>query len=143
MTRSAKGTFLKGVSGNPAGRPKSENAVLRQKLAEQADDVMSVVVNAALAGDMQAAKLVLDRVCPPLKPQTAPVHVELPEAGSTESIGQTLIQAVSGGRLPADVALTMAQSLTALARIEEPATDSPPPITRIERVIIEPAEKQQ
>jgi len=102
MTRSAKGTFLKGVSGNPAGRPKSESVALRQKLAEQADDVMTVVVNAALAGDMQAAKLILDRVCPPLKPQSAPVLFDMPEIGGFSELGKSIIQAVSGGKLPAE-----------------------------------------
>lgn len=64
----ARGQWLPGTSGNPAGRPRGSpnraHANLRQLLEEHAEDVVGAVVRAARAGDMLAAKLILDRVLP-------------------------------------------------------------------------------
>lgn len=68
-----KGMFVKGHSGNPAGRPKgSKNKATLKRLAmehkldkilvKEAPKVLRIVVNAAKAGDMQAAKMVLQAV---------------------------------------------------------------------------------
>jgi hypothetical protein len=62
------GHFQKGKSGNPRGRPTgSENQShmrLRALLAEDAEAVLRRVVQDALAGNMLAARLILDRVLP-------------------------------------------------------------------------------
>jgi hypothetical protein len=64
----ARGRWLKGQSGNPAGRPAGRSnrihAYLRQLLETDAEQVVRAVVKCAIAGDMGAAKLVLDRVLP-------------------------------------------------------------------------------
>lgn len=55
-----------GQSGNPSGRPKgsvSLSASLRQKLTrEKADQLADVLIEKALAGDLKAADLILDRM---------------------------------------------------------------------------------
>jgi hypothetical protein len=69
--RTEGGTFLKGVSGNPAGRPKgSKNAItlLKQSLELQLRDqaaidmpaVLAKAVELALEGDRQMIKLLVD-----------------------------------------------------------------------------------
>ena len=63
--------WQKGQSGNPAGRaPGSHNpsTVLRLAIAEQVPAIIDTLVEAAKAGDVSAAKLLLSRVLPPLKP---------------------------------------------------------------------------
>ena len=64
----ASGQFERGQSGNPNGRPAgSRNRSfiwLEQILHQDAQRVVQRIIEAALSGDMYAAKLILDRVLP-------------------------------------------------------------------------------
>ncbi|MEN1451324.1 DUF5681 domain-containing protein, partial [Pseudomonas aeruginosa] len=65
-----RGGFLPGVSGNPRGRPvgsRNKKNVIADELAKEGSAVARVVMDAALAGDMQAANMVLQRLSPPLR----------------------------------------------------------------------------
>jgi hypothetical protein len=67
--------FKPGVSGNPMGRPKTKSdgfalksmSATEKLLAKNAKGVAETVVRLANAGDVGAAKLVLERVSPPRK----------------------------------------------------------------------------
>ncbi|MBE0400375.1 hypothetical protein EI168_09665 [Halomonas sp. FME1] len=117
--RTKRGTFAPGTSGNPSGRPKSEHTILRQKLAAHGEEVAAVVVEAALQGDIQAAKIVLERLCPPLKPSTAPVTIELPENPGIADTARAIIEHAAQGQIAPDVAGQLVQSVAALARVVE------------------------
>ena len=73
--------FKPGQSGNPAGKPKgTRNATtlaLEALLDGQASALTQKAINLALAGDMAALRLCLDRILPPRK--DSPVAFELPE----------------------------------------------------------------
>ena len=64
----ASGRWAKGESGNPAGRAMGSvnrsHALLRQMLVANSESVVMAVINAAEAGDMAAARIILDRVLP-------------------------------------------------------------------------------
>ena len=59
--------FIKGQSGNPAGRPagsKNKNAQFRELLEDDLPALASVLRAKALEGDMNAMRLLLERLVP-------------------------------------------------------------------------------
>jgi hypothetical protein len=67
IERTARGTSKKGVSGNPAGKPKGTkdkfSKSLLERMGERGPDVVEQVLNLAIEkGDVTAARLVLERL---------------------------------------------------------------------------------
>jgi hypothetical protein len=119
ITTRPSGRFAKGQSGNPQGRPRTENVALRQLLAEGANDVVNAILEAARGGDMQAAKLVLDRLIAPLKASAAPVHLLLPESATPLEIARAILAGTAAGSLPPDIAAQLVAAVGTFCRIEE------------------------
>lgn len=117
--RTSQGTFAPGVSGNPAGRPKSASTELRRQLSEHGTELVSKAVEMALAGDAQALRICLDRIAPPLKAQPAPIHVDLDGAEGLAGVSRRLVDEAAAGRVPADVASQLVSALGQVARITE------------------------
>ncbi len=104
--------FKPGVSGNPRGRRKDKTpaTLLRKSIAEAMPEIILTLIDSAKAGDVAAAKCLLDRVCPTLKPQAQPIC--LPANGSLAEQGGEVIRATLAGQIPPDIG---AQLITALA----------------------------
>ncbi len=119
LARLPNGRFPPGASGNPTGRPKTESAALRAELAEHGPAIAAVVIEAAIGGDLQAAKLVLDRISPPLKAQAAPVLLDLPRPENATGTAAAIIRAAADGEIPPDVATQLVGAVGTLARIIE------------------------
>ena len=109
-----------GQSGNPAGRPpgSGEVAKLRAGIVEHVPQILSKLVEAALGGDTQAARLLLERVLPPVKAVELPVELPMPEGRLTEQ-ARHVLAAAAGGTLAPDQAATLIGALAGVARIAE------------------------
>jgi hypothetical protein len=112
----------KGTSNNPAGRPAGVGPVakLRRELLsdEKIGPLVAKVYEMAMAGDLVAARLILDRVLPALKAQAANIQVAIPTGTLTEK-ALALLEAAAGGSLPPDVAAEMITALSRIVTIEQ------------------------
>lgn len=115
-------TFKKGVSGNPAGRPKGSGLAgrLRKVIADDADEILQSVIDQAKAGDLAAAKILLDRIVPPLKPEAQAVQIDA-LSGSGDLVGKAdaVIHAVGSGELAPDIAAQLISAVATLAKVIE------------------------
>jgi Family of unknown function (DUF5681) len=118
--------FKPGQSGNPAGKPKgTRNATtlaLEALLDGQASALTEKAINLALAGDMAALRLCLDRILPPRK--DSPVAFDLPEMktlnDAVPAMG-ALVKAVGQGELTPTEAGELTKMVQAFAKIIETA----------------------
>lgn len=115
------GRWKKGQSGNPAGRRPGSGGVaaLRASLVECLPDVLESLTRAAVAGDMQATRILLDRVLPPLRAEESPVSVDLTAAGSLAEKAQAVLAAAASGEVGTGQAAQIISALGAMARIIE------------------------
>ena len=109
-----------GQTGNPKGRPpgQSEITKLRKTLMTDAPEILAGLVTAAKAGDVQAARLILERVLPPVKPTEQAIELELKGDTLTEQ-GRAVLSAVSAGALAPGQASQLIAAIGTLARVAE------------------------
>jgi len=119
------GRFLKGVSGNPAGRKPGivdRRTRITQALADDAQKIVDVVVSAALEGDMQAAGIVLARIAPPLKAAADKVQFEYRTDIPLSEQAESVMAAVASGAVDAETGKTLIgciQSVAGIRAIED------------------------
>ena len=79
--------------------------------------IIENLVNLAKNGDVQAAKVLLDRVCPTLKPQAMPVNipigVTLPETGGN------VVDATLNGSIAPDIGSMLIRALAEQGKLIE------------------------
>jgi hypothetical protein len=102
-----------GQSGNPAGKKKgTRNKATLLALAVLEKDVKAiaqVITEAALRGDMQAARMVIERLIPLIRER--PISVDLPDTSTIEGVAQAqaaILQAVATGELLPSEGATLA-----------------------------------
>ena len=111
--------FSAGISGNPAGRPKDKTpaTMLRKSLADDMPYIITKLVELAKNGDVSAAKVLIDRVCPSLKPQSLPIC--LPVNGSLSQQGAEIISATLAGHIAPDTGGHLISALATQAKLVE------------------------
>lgn len=117
--RRKNGTFAKGQTGNPGGRP-GNLASLRAKLTAGSDEIATVVLEAAKAGDMSACRLILERIVPALKPITEPVPFDLDDT-DLPSTARSIMRAIASGALPGDQGKVLLDAVLGMSRVIEVA----------------------
>ncbi len=120
-----------GQSGNPDGRKPGSGQVaqLRASIAEQVPGILARLSDAALSGDVGAARLLLERAIPPLKAAELPVEVSISGDSLTEQASRVLASAADGDLAPGQAAVLIG-ALANVAKIAE--TDEL--LRRIERL---------
>ena len=113
--------FQKGISGNVAGRKpgNAKVAKLRELIADDIPDIIAKLTEMALGGDVQAAKVLIERTIPALRPQAEQVVIETIPNDNTAEIGRLVIDATLRGELAPDVSSQLLAGLASQVRIEE------------------------
>ena len=109
--------YKPGQSGNPNGRPKKDVADLRPLLAKHGKDVLQIVIDAALDGDLVACKIVIDRLYPSIKPTAAKVTV--PTGKSLDETGNNIIESTLDGTIAPDIGTQLLSGLASQAKLVE------------------------
>ena len=109
-----------GQSGNPRGRRPGSGEVgkLRTAIAEHVLTIIEKLTAAALLGDVSAARLLLERVIPPLKAAELAAPLALPDGTLTEQ-GRAVLGAVAAGTLAPGQGAALLAGIGTLARVVE------------------------
>lgn len=120
MTAKRPGRWKPGESGNPKGRARGCGEVgrLRASIAKHVPDIITGLVVAAKAGDAASARLLLERVIPPIKAAELPAPMKLPD-GSLVDQGRAVLMAAGAGALAPGQAAQLLAGLGLLARLIE------------------------
>jgi hypothetical protein len=113
--------WKKGHSGNPHGRRAKGLATaerLRNALVKDLPAILEGIVKAAKGGDIAAARMILERVLPPLKAIEIPAFLA-PLDGSLSEQGQTVLAAMAAGALAPGQAAQILGAIAAQARVVE------------------------
>ena len=118
--RGAGGKFAPGNKASP-GRPPGRGAVaeMREALAADLGGIINTVRARALAGDMQAARIILDRLVPSLRPVEMPAVLTLPAGATLAGQAQAVVNAAAAGELAPSQAAQIVTALGGVAKIIE------------------------
>src|SRR5450631_4031549 len=114
----------RGASADPTGKPsgaRHKTTIIAEKLMQaDAAEVIRTVIQKAKDGDMVAARIVVDRICPIRK--GAPVSLELPSVKTAEDIAEAvgaLLREMAAGEITPDEASIIASVLDVRRRTIE------------------------
>ena len=122
--RDQAGHFVKGATGNPSGRGRGvrthRNRALDALAGASARKVLRALIAKAKDGDVQAARLILDRAW--TVPRGRPVEVDMPPLDTARDIVKAMsaiARAVAQGALRADEARDLAGMMESVRKAHE------------------------
>jgi hypothetical protein len=120
MTMEIRSRFKPGQSGNPAGRRPGSGlaAETRALIAAAAPEIIAKLVERSKEGDTSAARLLLERFAPAIKPSEDPVTIDLGPGTLTEQ-GHAVMRAVSNGDLAPSQGAALLGALGTLGKLTE------------------------
>lgn len=114
------GRWKAGESGNPKGKPPGcgELQKLRAAIGEHVPEIINQLVTAARGGDIQAARLILERVLPPVKAIEQAQTIDLPDGSLTDQ-GRAVLRSVDAGELAPSQGAQLLTAIGTLGKIAE------------------------
>lgn len=119
-----KTRFQKGKSGNPNGRPQGARnkatLLVEQLFTGDLQEICKSIISKAKSGNMQAAKIILDRLSPPR--QDCPINIKLPKIKTSKDILKaigSITQAIACGEISPLEGETLAKILDTHAKAIE------------------------
>lgn len=121
MTEKKISRWKPGQTGNPKGRPPGQSEItrLRAALAGDVPEILAGLVLAAKGGDVQAARLILERILPPVKAIEQAVELQLPADGTLTAQGRAVLSAVAAGNLAPSQGAALLGAIGTLGKIAE------------------------
>lgn len=115
------GQWAPGTSGNPKGKTPGSGELqkLRASIAEHVPSILEQLVTAAKGGDVQAARLILERILPPVKAIEQAVELQLPADATLTTLGRAVLFAVAGGEIAPSQGAALLGGIGTLARVTE------------------------
>lgn len=115
-----EGQWKAGQSGNPKGRPPGANSMtnLRKQIAEHLPAIIEKQIELALEGDRLAARLLIERVLPPVK-AVEPVHPFTMPDGSLSDQGRHVMRLMADGELATSQGAQLLTALGTMAKVKE------------------------
>lgn len=118
-SRDAKGRWLPGKSGNPAGRRAGATCHALQMARDAAVEVgLPLLIERAREGDVEAARVLVHVGLPRQKPVAQPITVDLPGDGFTEQ-ARAVLARVAAGDISIDDGAALTGIIAQTAKIDE------------------------
>jgi hypothetical protein len=94
-------------------------AKVREAIGKAMPDILAALVKRAKEGDPQAARLLLERTVPALRPLELPVTVAIPEAGGLVERAEAILLATARGEIAPSQGAALLTALQGVARLVE------------------------
>jgi vacuolar-type H+-ATPase subunit D/Vma8 len=119
-TTNQSGRWKPGQSGNPHGRRPgtSQTQKLRQAIEAHIPSIVARLVEKAKEGDVSAARLLLERTVPSLRPVEAPQPIEVPDGAPAEQ-ARAIVALAAAGEVSVEQGSRLISSLGSLCRLIE------------------------
>ena len=132
--------YQPGQSGNLNGRPKGAKgraSILRESLDGAIPQILETLTQQAIAGDVSSARLLLERVVPPVRATGPSLESEIEGfvGGDLATLAELVIGAMGRGDVSVDMAQAMLAALNTQASIAE-SSDLAARIEKLEEVLL-------